>query len=251
MLFRSLTALRFWLDNRIKSPEQAESLIGRPLTAMFPMVKNPLAHTNATRTAQSMFEQLLNTINIEIAQVTDKPFPPLVTLFSIRSLQGKTWVANGLIRLYAGADLRIAYAYPRSNGREQREDKLGVTYLPYTVRPDFMNVTSLEYLLDHDEALEVAHYDRVIVELPPLINHQIPVYLMKQSALSLLVVDANAAWGRPEKQLMGLFERVTNQPILAVLNRVGGDYLDNTSRADVLAQPRKAKQPLQAQGNNR
>lgn len=228
-----LMALRFWLDKRIKSPEQAEELIGRPVAALFPTVKNPLAYSKVTRASRSMFEQLLNTINIEVAQVTNKPFPPIITLFSVRPEQGKTWVANGLIRLYAEADLRVAYCYPRQTGTEQREEKLGVTYLPYTARPDFMNVTSLEYLMDHDAEFDAVQFDRVLLELPPLISHQIPVYMMKQSALSLLIIDANAAWGRTEKQLLGLFERVTQQPLIPVLNRVGGDYLDNTSRVDM------------------
>ena len=228
-----LMALRFWLDKRIKSPEQAEELIGRPVAAMFPTVKNPLAYSKATRASRSMFEQLLNTINIEVSQVSNKPFPPIITLFSIRPEQGKTWVINGLIRLFAEADLRIAYCYPRSTGNERRDEKPGITYLPYTARPDFMNVTGLEYLLDHTDDFNPAQFDRVLLELPPLINHQIPVYMMKQSALSLLVIDANAAWGRTEKQLLTLFERVTQQPILTVLNRVGGDYLDETSRAEM------------------
>ncbi|MBO0950114.1 GumC family protein [Fibrella forsythiae] len=246
-----LTALRFWLDKRIKSPEQAEELIGRPVTAMFPTVKNPMAYSKVTRASRSMFEQLLNSINIEIAQVTNKPFPPIITLFSVRPEQGKTWVSNGLIRLYAEADLRIACCYPRKTGTERREDKLGVTYLPYTARPDFMNVTSLEYLLDHDADFDVTQYDRILLELPPLINHQIPVYMMKQSALSLLVIDANAAWGRTEKQLLGLFERVTQQPILTVLNRVGGDYLENTSRAEVGDSAPAPKRALHPQRSDR
>ncbi|MEZ0487030.1 GumC family protein [Fibrella aquatica] len=228
-----IMALRFWLDKRIKSPEQAEELIGRPVAAMFPTVKNPLAYSKATRASRSMFEQLLNTINIEVSQVSNKPFPPIITLFSIRPEQGKAWISNGLIRLYSEADLRIAYCYPRSKGNERREEKLGVTYLPYTARPDFMNVTSLEYLLDHTDDFDPTQFDRVLLELPPLINHQIPVYMMKQSALSLLIIDANAAWGRTEKQLLALFERVTQQPILTVLNRVGGDYLDETSKTEV------------------
>ncbi|WP_174842714.1 hypothetical protein [Spirosoma rhododendri] len=70
-----LLALRFWLDKRIQSPEQAETLLGRPLTAQFPVVRKPQVYSKVTRASRAMMEQLLNTINIEIAQAAGKPYP--------------------------------------------------------------------------------------------------------------------------------------------------------------------------------
>lgn len=242
-----LVALRFWMDKTIKSPEQAEAQIGLPMTAIFPTVKKPLVYSRVTRTARTMFEQLFNAINIEVAQTTGKPYPPILTIFSIRSKQGKTWVAEGLNRLYTDADQRVAYCYPRQTSKEHRAYKNGVTYFPYTVRPDFMNVTSLEYLIDHDHEFDPAQFDRIVLELPSLINNQIPVYLMKESVLSLLVVDANTNWARAEKQLLSLYARVTNQPMLAVLNRVGGDQLQIPTRADAKKEPVYRDQLLQTQ----
>ncbi|GAB4025283.1 GumC family protein [Spirosoma gilvum] len=229
-----LTALRFWLDKRIKSPEQAEAMIGMPVSALFPTVRKPNVFTKATMAARSMFEQLFNAINIEVSQNTSKPYPPIITLFSIRSKQGKTWVANGLNQLYENADQRIAYCYPRVTGKEQRTQQRGITYFPYTIRPDFMNVTGVDYLLDYTHGFEPSQFDRIILELPALINNQIPVYLLKSSALSLLVIDANSPWGRAEKQLLSMYVRVTHQPILTVLNRVEGDYVDVPRRADTI-----------------
>jgi len=242
-----LVALRFWMDKTIKSPEQAETQIGLPMTAIFPTVKKPLIYSRVTRTARTMFEQLFNAINIEVAQTTGKPYPPILTIFSIRAQQGKTWVAEGLNRLYTDADQRVAYCYPRQTPKEYRVFKNGVTYFPYTVRPDFMNVTSLEYLIDHDHEFDPTQFDRIVLELPSLINNQIPVYLMKESALSLLVIDANTAWARAEKQLLSLYARVTNQPMLAVLNRVGGDQLQIPARADAKKEPVYRDHSLQTQ----
>lgn len=244
-----LTALRFWLDKRIQSPEQAEAMIGLPVAAIFPTVKKPLVFTKASRAAHTMFEQLFNAINVEVTQNTTKPYPPVITVFSIRSKQGKSWVANGLIQLYNNADQQVAYCYPRVTGREQREQHNGVTYFPYTVRPDFMNVTGIDYLIDYDQGLDTSKFDRIILELPALINHQIPVYLLKNSALSLLVIDANSPWVRTEKQLLTMYVRVTNQPILTVLNRVEGNYIDVPGRADGAQAARGQAFPLQAQRN--
>lgn len=244
-----LTALRYLFDKRIQSPEQAESLIGMPVAALFPTVKKPLVYTRATRAARSMFEQLFNAINIEVTQNTNKPFPPIITLFSIRSKQGKSWVANGLIQLYETADQQVAYCYPRTTGSEQREQRRGVTLFPYTIRPDFMNVSGVEYLVDYTQGFDASQFDRIILELPALINNQIPVYLLKNSALSLLVVDANSPWARAEKQLLSLYLRVTNQPTLTVLNRVEGNYVDVPGRADAMQQPSGQERPIHSQRN--
>jgi uncharacterized protein involved in exopolysaccharide biosynthesis len=233
-----LTALRLWLDKRIQSPDQAEQLVGKVVAASFPVVKNPLSGSKPARAARTMFEQLFNAINIEIAQVKDKPYPPVITLFSVLPEQGKTWIANGLLKLAGESDLRIAYLYPGKTGRERKETYPGVTYLPYAARPDFMNVTNVDYLIDPEHDFESANFDRIIIEMPPLLNHQMPVYLLKNTALSLLVVDANSAWGRAEKQLMALYERVTSQPILLILNKIGGDFIDQSS-AVAAAEPEK------------
>ncbi|GAB3222896.1 GumC family protein [Spirosoma arcticum] len=244
-----LTALRFWLDKGIHSPEQAELLTGLPVTALFPVVKKRSFFSKATLAAQIMFEQLVNAINIEIAQVTAKPYPPIITLFSIRSKQGKTWVANGLTRLYADADQQVAFCYPRQTNKEQRETINGITYFPYSIRPDFMNVTSVDYLIDHEQGFDATQFDRIILELPALINHQIPVYLLNGSALSLLIVDADSTWGRAEKQLLSLYVRMTKQPILMALNRVEGNYVDVPRRADIKQIPDHTEQSLQTYRN--
>ncbi|RYF63885.1 MAG: lipopolysaccharide biosynthesis protein, partial [Cytophagaceae bacterium] len=242
-----LTALRFWLDKRIQSPEQAEALVGMPVTALFPTVKKPLVYSRVTRASRSMFEQLFNAINIEVSQNAAKSYPPIITLFSIRSKQGKSWVANGLTQLYDVADQKVAYCYPRAHGKEQREQQKNITFFPYTVRPDFMNVTGIDYLIDYNQGFDITQYDRIILEVPALINNQIPSYLLKGSALSLLIIDANSPWARAEKQLLSMYVRVTNQPILTVLNRVEGNYVDVPRQADAMQTPMSPERPIQTQ----
>ncbi len=227
-----LIAIRFWLDQRVNSPEKAELMIGKPLAAMFPTVRKLAGPDKASRAAMNMFEQLCNAINIEIVQKTDKPHPPIITLFSIRPQQGKTWTVNGLARLYADAGQHVAYFYPSFAAGAMPTEQGGITFLPYTVRPDFMNVLRLENLLDDDESFVPAHYDKVIVELPALVSSAIPVYLVDKSFVSVLVVDANSPWARPDKQLLDMYTRIATHPVLTVLNRVGGDYVEAFSQYD-------------------
>ncbi len=244
-----LTALRFWFDKRILTPEAAETRIGQPVTVLFPTVKKAGIYSKAGLRAHSLFEQLANAINIEIAQTQAKPYPPLITLFSIRPRQGKTWVATGLTQLYADANQQVAYCYPREPGREEPQSRKDVICYPYTVRPDFMNVTGVDYLLDHNSGFDATQYDRIILELPSLINHQIPVYLLNGSVLSLLVVDAGSTWARAEGQLLNLYRRVTSQPLLTVLNRVDASYGDALTGLIPMPIPSQTEPSRQPQRN--
>ncbi len=218
-----LVAIRFWLDQRVNSPEKAELVIGKPVAAMFPAVRKTTGGSKTSRAALNMLEQLCNAINIEIVQKTAKPHPPIITVFSVRSQQGKTWVINGLANLYADAGQQVAYFYPRFTDKAVVTEQNGITFIPYTVRPDFMNVLKLEHLLDDDETFVASHFDKIILELPSLVSTAIPVYLVDKSYVSVLVVDANSPWARTEKQLLEMYMRVATHPVLTVLNRVEGD----------------------------
>jgi hypothetical protein len=113
-----------------------------------------------------------------------------------------------------------------------------------------MNVTGLEYLIDYNQGFDASQFDRIVLELPPLLTNQLPVYLLKNSVLSLLVVDANSAWARAEKQLFSLYVRITNQPILLILNRVEDNYIDIPGQADIRQAPARVERSVMSQRNS-
>ncbi|GAA4449329.1 hypothetical protein GCM10023189_08660 [Nibrella saemangeumensis] len=229
-----ITAIRFLLDRRISSPEQAEMIIGRPVTALFPLIKMGAPDAKANRAVISMFEQLCSAINIEIVQATAKPHPPVITLFSVRSRQGKTWIASGLARLYGEAGQRVAYCYPDYTSPQKVAEQNGVTFLPYMLRPNFMNINDLRYLIDEQENFDAASYDLIILELPSLTSSPIPVNLLNKSYVSLLVVDANLVWARTERQLLEMYKKIASHPILTVLNKVEDDYIEDPNQEDAV-----------------
>jgi len=221
-----MTVIRFLLDRRLDSPENAEVKIGKPVTIAFPKVKKMTLGSKESRAAMSTFEQLTNAINIEILQSASQVPIPLITLVSMRSKQGKTWVAHGLARLYAETGQQIAYFYPKITKNELPFEQNGVHFFPYSIRPDFMNVSDLTGLLEEDKPFATSPFHKIILELPPLVSSPLPLYLFNKCHVSLLVVDANSVWGRKEKQLMDLFNKISvNDPII-ILNRVEKEYID-------------------------
>lgn len=224
-----VVVMRFLLDRRISSPDQAESLIGRPVSAIFPVIKRFSLDARKSRIALSMYEQLCNAINVDIARSTSKIHPPVITLISMRAKQGKTWVAHGLARLYAESDQRIAYCFPRQSDEDHGFEQENVTFFPYRVLPGFMNTMSVDELIRRDYPFNPTDFDKIILELPAFINSPIPVYLVNQTTVAVMVADANSVWGRVEKNLLDLYLKVANHHMLLVLNKVDGEYTEAPS----------------------
>ncbi|MCY7353185.1 MAG: lipopolysaccharide biosynthesis protein [Cytophagaceae bacterium] len=229
-----LIALRYWFDQRILSPDQAETLIGRPVAAIFPFVARFSYHSKPSRAALSMFEQLCGAINVELfAKQSGRTHQPsIISLFSMRSRQGKTWVGISVARTYREAGQRVAYCYPHKRGSFQSVEQEGISFLPYLLRGNFMNVMDLDGLFDGAHNFDPYLYDTILVELPALINTALPVYLINQSRVSLLVTDASSIWQRTDRKLLNMYLKVANHTVLTVLNRVRGDFIDTPDSHD-------------------
>jgi hypothetical protein len=216
--------------------------------AVFPTVRKFTIDSKAGRTALSMFEQLCNAINFEIIKTTStKPYPPVITLFSVRSKQGKTWAANSLSRMFAEAGQQVAYCYPRLTDEQEKVEQEGVTFFPYTRRSDLMNVTEIDYLFDEQTKFDASQFDRIILEIPALISSPIPVYLINQSTVSILITDVNSIWGRTEKKLLEMYLKIATHAIVTVLNRVDGSYIDGPSKADAQQRPIQPEHSVEVQ----
>ncbi|MCK8490384.1 MULTISPECIES: GumC family protein [Spirosoma] len=228
-----LTALRIWADKRINSLEQAEQRVGSSVTAVFPTVKKFAVNSKASRAAVSMFEQLGNAINIEIEQQRVAAHPPVITLFSLRAKQGKTWFAHGLSRLYAESGERVAYLYPRIAQTDSKFEQEGIAFFPYDLHPNFMNVREPEDLLSREESVEMSGFQKIILELPALVGSPIPLHLVNRSAVSLMILTVHTLWGRRDKQLFTLYSKAAKHPVLIALNKVEGGDTDAPTVGDI------------------
>jgi uncharacterized protein involved in exopolysaccharide biosynthesis len=228
-----LAALRFWADKRINSLEEAERRIGSSVTAVIPTVKKFAPNSKASRAAISMFEQLSNAINIDIEQQKNPIHPPLITLFSMRAKQGKTWFAHALVRLYAESGQRVAYYFPRLTETDQSFEQDGIHFFPYDLHPNFMNVREPEDLLTGNGTMHTGSFDKIILELPALVGSPIPLHLVARSAVSLMVLTVHTIWGRRDKQLFSLYSQAAKKPVLIALNKAQENEADAPTLGDI------------------
>ena len=212
-----LMLVRYLLDKRITSVQQAETLTGLPMAATFPMVGKRSA--NARRAAQAMLEQLRSTIAIELQ--SQKPSLPytLITLVSSRPKQGKSWLGVRLAEQYAQAGHSVAYCYPQQT-TAQLAAIPNVTFVSYSVGSDFIDTPDAEALFREHATTDSVAFDIVLLELPGLLNHAIPTHVVAQANVSVLLVSARSVWTRADQQLTDLYKRAATHSVIAVLNQV-------------------------------
>ncbi len=211
--------IRFVTDGRIHTPNRAEILLGLPVVAAFPRLGGFLGSARIGRTVNSMLEQLRSAISIGMVRsAKNRPYL-LVSVWSTRTGQGKTWLAGQLAERYGLAGQRVAFLHPHSvvepNGVAN-----GVRSLAYSVRGDFAGIGRVDELFGENPELIPEEYDIILLELPDLGNHAIPTHLVAQSNLSVLVLSANTTWSRSDQNLSSLYQKASPAPVLTVLNHV-------------------------------
>jgi len=216
--------IRFWMDNRINSPEQAEALTGLPIVAAFPALHRASPSSKAYLMAESMTDWLRTAIDVEITNAYNKHGFTLIVVFSTRIKQEKSWVAEKIAHHYGRSGHTVAYFYPNTTRGVPISDL--ITNVPYEVNPQFATIAHVKELARGVKKFDALKHDVVILELPNLVDCGIPTHLVEQSTLSVLVMDAQSKWRQIDQQLYLLYKKAANHPILSVLNRVDLSLID-------------------------
>lgn len=215
---------RVLLNSAIVAPERVETLTSIPVAASLPLRVPRLKHYDLDYAEHCMLEQLLSRILVELEQngTGSKPYH-LVTVFSTRPQQGKTWVGRRISDLFAENGHRVAYLHTHTDtGQESAETTSLVRSIPYPATTDLNNTQWLNSIPE----LATESFDYVFLELPSLLNTPIPVQLITRTDMSLFVVSARSSWSKSDQELCTLYRRAAHGPVVAVLNDVEPDRLE-------------------------
>ncbi len=226
-----LMLLRYLTDGRIYDPVRFETVSGLPVVASFPAVNRRKSGKKARVMVQYMLEQLRSTAAIDMMVVPEYRPYSLITVWSTRPKQGKTWLTTQLAERYGLAGKRVAYLHPHALTQTLNlpED---VTPIAYEVRSNFAYAKRVDQIVDDQLQFDPENYDVILLELPDLSETPIATHLVAQSNLLLLVVSARIAWTRHDQSLYQLYRKATTVPILPVLNHVSPSLIGVSKPAD-------------------
>ena len=221
-----LLLMRYLTDGRLYDSGRFEKVTGLPVVASFPTVYRRLRNRKSRIMTQYMLEQLRSTAAIDMLPVTEYRPYTLITVWSTRPKQGKTWLTNQLAERYGLAGKRVAYLHPHANnGSNTKNLPDDVTSIGYEVHPDFAYAKRVGQVVD-EPGFDPENYDIILLELPDLGETPIATHLVAESNFLLLVVSARITWSSHDQNLYQLYRKATMAPILPILNHVSPDLIE-------------------------
>jgi hypothetical protein len=175
----------------------------------------------------SLLEQTISSILLDInTNNNSKETTRFIMLSSIHAGEGKSWYALRLASKLCEISGRVLLLYPKLGDQENYKTSSTPLVLEgYVPQNNFVELEEIAALNNYN--VNLYDYKYVIIEIPPLLEHQMPVKLIDKMDLSLLVVDAERSWKEADKYIIRLYQKASIKPPLLLLNKVSADKLEN------------------------
>ncbi|MFN6945301.1 MAG: GNVR domain-containing protein [Cytophagaceae bacterium] len=221
------------LDGRIKTPSVAEKQTGLLLAGVMPEIRGKRSNAYLRYAEESLMEQTLSTMLLNLAEDPKEEYPKIITVCSTRVNEGKTWSTIRLADKLSEVDGPVLLMHPQTeNGHDNammyESLSLDITTLEikeYEVKNDFAKCPDPSGLLcSRPEKFKDFRY--IIIEVPPLAENKLPLFLVKKSDMVLLVVDSTREWTETDKYISNLLKKASGREPLLLLNKVAPERLE-------------------------
>ncbi len=205
-----ITALEL-LDRNIRTPERAVMFSELPVVAAYPDLSS-VGTDQAGQNAFSLIKhQILRNFKLELLNTPNTAAPKVIAVASILNDEGKSTIAAELSGLLTAQGNNVVTLTPDEIGSENEN------VLHYDIPNNFSEISGCHELMKTDDA---AGKDFIIVELPSFQGNEIPVHLLRQSALILFVMRADRIWRRSDSAVLKYFTFPEGPKIHSIVNGV-------------------------------
>lgn len=216
LLCAGFVIVKEYFDATIRDPERAEKLTGLPFAGALPLADGQNISARYTQIERKLLNHCIGKLKMLSHTYTgEKPF--VIVLFSVLDEEGKTYFGSRLADKLNRTGSSTLLCEPVSKLKQSDS-----TALQYKVPANFSSATSLQGLTDRS----LSNYDYVILEIPSIINHALPVEIIRQANLSLMLVSADRAWEESDSYSLSRYKEVAGHPIQLLLNKVKISYLE-------------------------
>ena len=236
--FMALAALLLieYFDSTIKTPERAKNILGLSLIGALPLRTHKVNQVVYKRLRRRLIAYILRNLRFHIGTTKKEGRPTVLAVISTMRGEGKSIVLKMLAGKLHSLGNKVFVLKPdlgtrgeADPGKEQAPQGIQQTSfgpaLHYAVNADFFQFNHVASLLK-DTALNYQDFDYILVEMPALLTHEIPLGLIKQAHLSILVTQANRVWQQSDMSILRDYIKQTGISPLCLLNGVKMDRLE-------------------------
>ncbi|WP_417873786.1 GumC family protein [Xanthomarina gelatinilytica] len=230
-----------FLDNTLKSVENAESKTGMKLLGAFPSLnlRSEYKMVQLDWLVDKSISHLVQNIRYEEhlkGGVTKRAGEFSVLVFSIRDEEGKSFMAHSLAKEMTRLDKRVLLL--SSDDRVENDEIDSYDFIQYDINKDFLIATKLEDLVPN-KSEDFSIYDYVFMDFEAVLTEPYPIEVVEKFDMAICVVSSKLSWSKSDKFALEEFSSVLNTKPRLLLNGLDPDHMDS-----VLGEIKKTRSPL-------
>ncbi len=213
------------LDSSIKDTAKAEELTGLKLFSALPITND--GDLSSARLENTLLDYAVSNLKIELENSPESLNNYLITIISNREQEGKTYAANKLAEKLYSLDYSVLFITNDERVDDVETEDRRFRAIRYDVTSKLFSAKSEQSLLPEFSRVNKEAYNFIILEVPAISVNAIPNQLIKNSKLSLLMLDSRRAWASSDNYMLNLFQKATNNTnkIMLWLNYVAPENL--------------------------
>lgn len=214
------------LDPSLRNAFRAQNRIGLRVDAIFPIIKTPKKKgLDLSFVEQKSVEALARKILFNVQQLSGADKVKIITLFSTRDQEGKSFLAEHLAGYLNKIGEPTLWLQPKNAATSDN-----VNYCKtYVISDDFIRIKSPDDLKLTTHAPVWSHYSIILLELPSIIYSSYPIHLMEASDYNYLVCRANRSWSEADTNILAEIKQllIDNSKLSVLLTGVALDEMES------------------------
>ncbi|GAB1447354.1 MAG: hypothetical protein L6Q78_04865 [Bacteroidia bacterium] len=217
------------LDGSIKNTTRGEELTGLKTFSALPNRGGASTHSNIGKIENTLLDYAVSNLKIELETNHQEGGNYLITVISSREMEGKTYAAQKLAEKLYSLDYSVLLLSNDDAVEDAETEDRRYRMMRYDITSKFFNARTEDQLLPEFSRVRRDAFNFIIVEVPAISVNALPNQLIKNSKLSLLVLDARRSWTQSDDYILKLFARASSadNKIMMWLNHVEVENLEN------------------------
>jgi uncharacterized protein involved in exopolysaccharide biosynthesis len=215
------------LDSSVKNTAKAEQLTGLKIFSALPDNVG-LNNLSINKIENTLLDYAVSNLKIEIESGENVSNNYLITILSSREQEGKTYAGLKLAEKLYSLDSSILFITNDESIEDSETDDRKLRIAKYDITSKLFGAKSVDNLLPEFSRVNGSNYNFVILEIPAISINALPNQLVKNSRLSLMMLDARRSWTNSDNSILNLYRKASGNDnrIMLWLNHVDTDNLE-------------------------